>query len=239
VEATDQPTGDQPNIDQPSTDPPSIPSLPVRFGQVFFSPGQLFEALREKPAWVGALLVSALLIGGSTLLIPVDMLIDAAREQIISQGGEVPPGFENMGAIFRVTGTLFPVIAVFIMAFIWAAVCTFVFNFIFGGEAKYTQYLSVVSHGMIIGAVGALALVPLKIAQGDPQLLLSIGTFAVFLEEGYLLNVLKMLDLFGLWGSTVMGIGVTKIAPRVSLVAALSFFYGLSVVIALIFASFM
>ena len=29
--------------------PPTIPSLPARIGQVFFSPGKLLEALRENP----------------------------------------------------------------------------------------------------------------------------------------------------------------------------------------------
>jgi hypothetical protein len=203
--------------------------------QVFVSPGQLFEALREKPVWVGALLVGVVMIAASTLLIPTDLMVEVTRQQLISQGNEVPPGLENMGMIFKVSGAVGAILFIFIWAFLLAGLCALFFNFIMGGEGKYKQYLSVVAHGTIIGALGALATLPLKIAQGDPQLTLSLGTFAFFLEEGYVLNVLKVLDLFGIWGSTVMGIGVTKMVPKISLGAALTFFYGLTVAMALVF----
>jgi hypothetical protein len=219
--------------------PPSIPSLPVRVGQVFFSPGKLFEALRENPAWFGVLLLTGLLVSGSVLLLPADVMVEAAREQLISQGREVPPGgLETMGTLFRVIGAVGAVLGIFIWAFLLAGIMTLVFNFLFGGEGRYKQYLSVVSHGFLIGAVGALLTLPLKIAQGDPQLTLSLGTFAFFLEEGYAFRVLRLLDLFGLWGYTVMAIGVTKIDPKRSLGFALAFFYAFALVFALIFGIF-
>jgi len=221
-----------------ATGPPTLPSLPARIGLVFFSPGKLFEALRKDPAWVGALLVSAVMVGASSALIPAEVLIDAAREQIIAQGGEVPPGFDNMANLFRVTGAVGAVLFIFIWAFALAGIVTLVFNFLFGGEGRYKQYLSVVSHGILIGALGALLTVPLKIAQGDATVTLSLGTFAFFLEEGYPFRVLKLMDLFGLWGATVMAIGVTKIDPKRSLGVALTFFYGLSIAMALIFGIF-
>jgi hypothetical protein len=80
--------------------------------------------------------------------------------------------------------------------------------------------------------------VPLKLAQGDPSLTLSLGTFAFFLDEGYPLRVLKMLDLFGLWAYVVMAIGVTKIDPKRGLGSALGFFLVFALGFALIFGSF-
>jgi hypothetical protein len=218
--------------------PPTIPSLPARLVQVFFSPGQLFEALKEKPAWAGPIIVSALFVGLSTLLIPADIMVEATRQQILSQGGQVPPNLEAMANLFRFSGAVGALLFLFVWAFVLAGISAFVFNFIFGGEGRYKQYLSIIGHGMVIGALGALLVTPLKIAEGDPQLLLSLGTFAFFLEEGYLLNVLKMLDLFGLWGATVMGIGVTKVVPRVGLGPALGLYYGLTVAMALIIGAF-
>ena len=41
---------------------PALPGLHVRLMQVFFSPGELAEGLVRRPAWAGALFVSALLV---------------------------------------------------------------------------------------------------------------------------------------------------------------------------------
>ena len=63
------------------------------------------------------------------------------------------------------------------MAFVSAGVVTLIFSFLFGGQGRYHQYLSVVTHAMTISAFGGLLLVPLKISQGDPTVTLSLGTF--------------------------------------------------------------
>lgn len=219
-------------------EPPSLPSLPVRIGQIFFSPGRLFEALREKPAWFGVLLLGGVLAGLSIVLIPGDIFVEGMREQMIQQGREVPPSLENAGALFKVSSLLGGVLFLFLWAFILAGIVTLVFSFLVGGEGRYKQYLAVVSHGLFIGAAGALLVVPLRILQSDPALTLSLGTFAFFLEDGYAFRVLKLLDLFGLWGYTVIAIGVTKVDPRRSLGTALAFFYGFALLFALAFGAF-
>jgi hypothetical protein len=55
---------------------------------------------------------------------------------------------------------------------------------------------------------------PLKIVAGDIQLVLSVGTFAFFLEDGYLFRFLSLLDLFGLWGWVLVGLGAAKVGRR-------------------------
>jgi hypothetical protein len=220
----------------------SLPSLPVRLVKVFFSPGELFQALRENPVWFWALAVSAVLIGASMALVPVEiweqMLREQAMEQAARSGRAVPEGLEAGSSVFRVISILAPIIMTLVWAFILAGVVTLVFGFLFGDEGRYTQYLSVVSHAMIIGALGALVTVPLKIAQQDIEVTLSVGTFFTFLEEGYLSRVLRMLDLFQLWSYAVMAIGVTKIDPRRGLGFALVFFGVLALAFALIFGAF-
>lgn len=217
---------------------PPLPVLPVRLVQLLFSPGKLFEALRERPAWFGVLLLGAVLLAVSILLIPVDLFVEAAREQLIQRGQTVPPSLESSGTLFRVSSVAGGVIFWFIWAFLLSGIVTLVFSFFLGDEGRYKQYLSVVSHGLFIGALGALITVPLKIAQQDPSLTLSLGTFAFFLEEGYAFRVLRLLDLFQLWGYAVMAIGVTRIDPKRGLGSALVVFFGLAVVAALIFGIF-
>ena len=95
-----------------------------------------------------------------------------------------------------------------------------------------------VSHSLFIGAVGAVLLIPLRLAQEDPSLTLNLGTFLPFLEEGYAFRVLKLLDLFGLWSYAVMAIGVTKIDPRRGMGFAVAFFCAFALLFALVFGIF-
>jgi len=218
--------------------PVALPPLPKRLVQVFFSPGELFSTLRENPAWGGAMVVVCVLVGISLVLIPADLWVEFSLNQMIERGQEVPAGFEASGSIMRIGSVLGGLIATPVMMFILAGVVTFVFSFVLGDQGRYGQYLAVVAHASMISAVGALLLVPLKIAQGDPSVTLSLGTFGTFLGEGYVLRVLKLLDLFALWSYGVMAVGVSRIDPRRSFGFALAFFIAFALVFALIFGSF-
>jgi hypothetical protein len=219
-------------------EPNTSMSLPTRLVKVFLSPGEVFEVIRKEPSWFGALAVGGVLVGLSILLVPAEIWVQTIREQAAQQGREMPAFMASAGPAFRLASVLSAVVFWFIWAFILAGVVTFVFSFLFGDEGGYRHYLSVVSHSLFIGAVGAVLLVPLKLVQADPSLTLNVGTFLPFLQEGYLFRVLKLLDLFGLWGYAVMAVGVTKIDPRRGMGFALSFFWGFAVVFALAFGVF-
>ena len=212
--------------------------LPTRLVKVFLSPGEVFESIKKEPSWFGALAVGGVLVALSILLVPAEIWVQTMREQAAQQGREMPAFMASAGPAFRLASIVSAVVFWFIWAFILAGVVTFVFSFLFGDEGGYRHYLAVVSHSLFIGAVGAVLLVPLKIVQGDPSLTLNVGTFLPFLQEGYLFRVLKLLDLFGLWGYSVMALGVTKIDPRRGMGFALAFFWGFAVVFALAFGVF-
>jgi len=213
-------------------------SLPTRLLKVFFAPGEVFEAVRAKPVWFGALGMAGLFVALSMVLIPGEIWIESMRAQAAEQGTEMPGFMSSAGPVFRLASAASAMIGTFLWAFLLAGIVTLVFAFLFGDDGKYRQYLSVVSHALFIGAVGALLLIPLRIAQGDPSLTLNLSTFLPFLEEGYSLRVLKLLDLFGLWSYLVMAVGVTKIDPRRGMGFAVSFFMAFAVVFALIFGIF-
>ncbi len=215
-----------------STSP--IPSLPARLLKVFVSPGELFTELRENPAWFGVLAVSSVLVSLSMFMIPADLWTQLARDQAIQSGGQAPP--EAAMAIVRIFGILGGSIGLFIWAFIMTGILWLFFGFFFGDEGKYKQYLSIVSHALFISALGGLLLTPLRILQENIQLTLNLGTFFTFLEDGYPLRVLRMLELFGLWGMVVMAIGVSKLNPKRSLGSALAFFAVFALGTALLFA---
>lgn len=215
-----------------------LPSLPRRLVDVFFSPGRLFEALAQRPVWAGALLVGAVIVLASSALIPAEVWHDVVREQMRERGVQASGNLETAANMARISGIVGGAIFWFIWAFIVAGIVTLVFSFILGDGATYKQYLSVVSHGLIIAAVGALVTVPLKIAQGSPQVTLSLGSFAGFLEEGYVKRVLNLLDLFALWGWVVIALGVSVLGQRRSWGSASAILIAFAVVVALVFGTF-
>ncbi|WP_423924574.1 hypothetical protein [Candidatus Palauibacter sp.] len=71
----------------------AIPPLPVRILQVFVSPAKLFDAIRERPAWLGAVVGLVVLGAAVQLLTPVVVPEDVRRAMFESQIGRfIPPG---------------------------------------------------------------------------------------------------------------------------------------------------
>jgi len=193
----------------------------MRLVNTVFSPGTVMEELKEEPSWVGPLLVAGLLVVVSTLLLPKELTLEMMRLRLIESDSPVPDNLDRIVEITRSVGLIAAVAFMFVFAFFIAGVATVIFAFVLGDDGRYKQYLAVVSHALIITALGALLTTPLRIAAEDIQLTLGLGTFAqAFLPEGYMLNVLHSLDLFSLWTYGVIAIGVTKIDPRRSWLSA-------------------
>ena len=68
--------------------------------------------------------------------------------------------------------------------------------------------------------------------------MLSVGTFAVFLEPGYVLRFLSLLDLFNLWAWVLVGLGAARIARKRSWLGGLIFVLMIPVTIAAVAAVF-
>jgi hypothetical protein len=123
------------------------------------------------------------------------------------------------------------------MAF-FAGLVTLFFAILLGHDGTYRQYLAVVAHAQLIVATAAILLAPLRIAAEDAQLLLSVGTFATFLEPGYLLRFLSALNLFGLWAWVLVALGAARIGRKRSWVGGLIFVLMIPVTTAAVVALF-
>lgn len=209
-------------------------SLPTRFGQVVFSPGRLFQTLRGDPRWFGTLLAGAVLVALALILVPGDIWVQSMREEAAARGTEIPEFMASAGPLFRLASALSATVFYFLWAFFLAAILTVFFAFLFGDEAGYKQYLSVVAHGLLITAMGSLLLLPLRILQHDPQVTLNLGTFFFFLDGGYLSRVLGLLDLFGIWSYMVMAVGVAEMDPRRGMTLPVGFFLAFALAFALL-----
>ncbi len=209
-----------------------------RIVDTFFSPGRMAEAVAARPTWAMALLIGGVLIALQTALIPVEIWESAMRAQLLSQGRELPEGFAMSGNLLRLSGLIGGILAWFVVTFILSGLVTLIFAFILGDEGRYTQYLAAMAHAWMIPAVIGLCLVPLRIAQEDPQLNLSLANFFFFLEPGYLKGVLKFLDLSQLWAWAVLAQGAHAVDPRRSYGSALTVLLGIFLCMALIFGRF-
>jgi hypothetical protein len=214
------------------------PGLFARYIQVFFSPDALFQELRARPVWVGAVLLSSGLVAAGVMLLPPDLMLATLRERSLASGQPLPQGFEDLEGVFRyITGAATFVFWPLILA-MYAGVVTVIFAFLLGHEGTYKQYLAVVAHAHLITATAGVLVAPLRIVMEDAQLLISLGTFAPFLDDGYLFRFLSLVDLFGVWAWVLVGLGAARIARKKSWAVGCVFVLMIPVVTAAIGAFF-
>ncbi len=206
-----------------------LPSLPARLAAVFHSPARLVEQLAREPRWVGALLVGAILVTISVALIPAELMMEANRQAAMERGRELPEMGDRVLRVIRIVTPIMSFLATLLMTAFMAGLYALVFAFVLGDEGRYVQYLAMVAHANFIAVAFGLLLTPLRISIGDPQLTLNLGTFLPFLPDGYVLSVLRYLDLTQIWSTLVVAQGAHAIDRRRSFGSAAT--VGLSVVL--------
>lgn len=203
-----------------------LPGLHIRAVQVFLAPGELFERLRRRPAWIGMLTLVVALTVASVLLTPQELLEQAFRGQMGPEATEAE--VEQALGIARPLSYLSAVVGPLALTAVLGGFLYFVYTLVLGGEGEFRQLFSVSAHAMLIPAVGGLALLPLMIATGDPQVRLALHLLVPGLDaDGYLHALLRGLNVFSLWTAAVLGVGVAAVygrrsatGPAVFLVAA-------------------
>ena len=218
-----------------------VATLPGLFGRyicVFTAPDILFQGLRGRPDWAGAMFLGAGLVAAGTLLIPPDLTLATLREAILARGQPVPPGLEDQGALIRFAGAAAAFVFWPILMAFFAGLVMLFFAVLLGHEGTYRQYLAVVAHAQLIVATSGILLSPLRVAMEDAQLLLSVGAFATFLEPSYLLRFLSFLDLFGIWAWVLVGLGAARIGRKESWAGGTLFVLMIPVTMAAVIAIF-
>jgi hypothetical protein len=209
----------------------TFPNLLTRFVQAFVSPGALFERLRERPLWVGAVILIVLLSVGSTVLLP-----DAALLQFMSDQMGPQATTEQIGRFmpwFKVWAVVITVASIPIVA----GVLILIYNVFTGGEATYRQLFSASAHAFLIYAVGGLIAVMLTRARGE-MVVLSMNHLMPGLDEGYLFRLLWRINVFSLWTAAVLGVAVSRLYPGRSAGRAAGVIMGLYLALAAVFALF-
>ncbi|WP_419166916.1 YIP1 family protein [Candidatus Palauibacter sp.] len=223
----------------------SIPVLPVRILQVFVSPAKLFDAIRERPAWLGAAVGLVVLSAALQLLTPVVVPEDVRRAMFESQIGRfIPPGadpelldqqVEAAMSTGPAAGIATVVIATPIFLSLIAGLILIAFNVIMGGEGRFRQLFSAAAHATYVytaGGIVGLALMTL----GSQTPILTPG---LFLPEvgGFIGGFLNGINIFTVWTCGVLGVAVSRIYPERSAAAGTTYLLVLYLIVVAVLAA--
>ncbi len=230
----DQQTDYRTRSDTQRSDPPPLPAFPKRFWMILFQTESLFKALAVRPVWFSMLAFTALLSGITMFLIPAEAWEEMLRTNM--PAGQGNPMAADWIPLFSAFGAM---VTMLVGAVVLSCITYVIFVFFRGDEATFKQHLSVISHSGIIMMLGAIALLPFRIASLDPQFSFSVGTFLSFLPEGgYLHNVLMSLDLFSIWAAVIAGLGISVLDQRRRWAPTATVLIGLVVVVSLVVGIF-
>jgi hypothetical protein len=219
------------------TAPAAAWPFPRRLVSVFTAPRALFDHLAERPTW----------------FVPFVLLLVAAAIYVLAtwNGAWVPEmsaKMEEQGApeqayeFIQKVGlvmysVLIPVIGA-IVTLIYAVAVMFVGGFLLGGRLSFKQSLSVVSHAGLVSLVALPIRILLANAAQSPQVTLGPGALLPpGQQEGFamkfLASFLQSFDLFTLWQTALVALGVSVVA-RVGFKSAMFAMFGLFLVFALL-----
>jgi hypothetical protein len=199
-------------------------SLPGRLLGAIVSPGATFRGLVEQPKWLGALVVVTLAVAAlAFLFFRTDVGQQAWLDQQIQQreawGAAVTDdqiaGMEKIIPYLSAIGAGTVLIIGPIFTVVIAGVLFGVFNALLGGGARFKQVLAIVSTAGAISLLGQLVTVPLNYARESMSSATNLGVFLPFLDQGSLLaRFFGMIDVFLIWWTIVIGIGLAVLYKR-------------------------
>ncbi|KPU26910.1 hypothetical protein TR13x_07800 [Caloranaerobacter sp. TR13] len=184
-----------------------------RLKYVFTDPVKLFDNLREYPK----VLFPILLVGiGMMLLILLrlgsyrEFLSSKMMEQLAKQGTEMP----NLESLVN-TQVYVSIIVIAVTPMVVWVFKSFLTNglaSVFGGNGKFKDAFSVISHAFIPVLLGQVIITIISLIIGKFDVLIN---FAVLLPEsmtgGLLYSILSQIDIFIIWYQILAIIGISQV----------------------------
>lgn len=178
--------------------------------QVLINPTTFFKALKDNPKILIPYLAIAVFVfifmfTMSDLILQAQ--IDSPQFQKQMQGQQMTPQMMTMIKYNIVIGGT---LAMLLAPLLAAALALFWGNFVFAGQARFKQILSVILYGEIIFAIGLLVHIPLMLAKGSVLVSLSLAVLAANMgPESFLYVALSKVSLFLIWELIAIGIGLS------------------------------
>lgn len=205
-----------------------LPNLAVRVVWLIVAPARLFDRLRDRPAWVDALLLAVAVSLAGALLLPEELIREAIRAQMPADAP--PEAAERAMRLGRLLGWVGSVVGPALSAAAISGLLLFVYNVVLGDRATFRQLFSVSTHALLLPVIGGLLTLPLMLSTGDIQTSLALHLLVPGLDSGsYAHRFLRRLNVFGLWCAVLLAIGVSRVYPKRSAGAAAALLLGLYV----------
>ena len=211
--------------------------FPRRLVAVFTKPRALFEHLAERPAWFVPFI---LLLAAAAIYVVAtwngawvpEMTTKMEEQQAPDEAFEM---IQNYG--LAMYGVMIPLIGG-IVTLIYAVAVMFIGGFLLGGRLSFRQALSIVCHAGLVSLVALPIRILLANAASSPQVTLGPGALLPPGDQtGFAMKFLafffQSFDLFTLWQTALVALGVSVIA-RVGLKPAMVAMFGLLLVFALL-----
>lgn len=196
-----------------------------RVAGVLFSPTRTFEAIRERPTWLVALVVLVLLgvAAGAMLGQKIDWE-EVAREQLAQSGRQISE--QDMERAISVTETLGSAMVyagplVFgPLAYLLMALLFWVMLKLLGGEFSYKTSFATTLHGLMPNAVSALLTMPVILSRNELDmdqvntgtlLASNLGAFAPEETSNIMRTLLASVDVFSIWSVVLLTIGFSVV----------------------------
>ena len=202
---------------------------------VFASPAEAFEGIRTSPSrasvWVIPLLLTFVLTIGYTWMMftnvsiksqMIDMQKERLQEQV--QAGKIPQeradqitdGMEKGSGMMMAFGIVGAIIMISITVFVGALFLWLVGKLALKAQAGYGKYLELWGSSMWIGMLGlivsALLLMAFNSMFASPSAALAV--ISNYSPKNSLHRLLTSLNIFSIWQTAVVGIGLSKFSGK-------------------------
>ncbi len=227
---------------------PAQPGVFARAIGVIFSPRETFEKVAARPQWLGAALMVGLLgaaLVGGFLMTEVGQRAWLDQTVTSSEAMGRPMNDQQYAAMERMApfaGYLAMgqfLLGVPIGMAVLAGLLFAIFNAVLGGTATFKQVYAVAVHSAFVWVVGWLFVMPLNYARESLSSPTNLSVLAPMLDEqAFVTRLLGSIDLFMVWWTVVLAIGMAVLYRRRTQPILMTFL-GLYAVIALGIAAYL
>ena len=229
-------TGDQMTDLAPATAPAEATpkGLFSRIVGVLFSPRATYASVAAHPRWLGVTAFTCLVIAaGFSIFLSTEVgktaALDQQRQLLESFGVKVPPAAQaSMEAGVeraKYTTPISQLIAIPIVLAIMAGILLGIFNALLGGDATYKQVFAILAHSSVISALQQVFSIPLDYVRETMTSPTTLAALMPFVDDAtFLGRLLSTIDLFQIWGTLSLAIGLGVLYKRRTAPIAISLF---------------
>jgi hypothetical protein len=198
--------------------------LMSRIINVFVAPRTAYEAVAARPRVLGVMaVVLTVMISAQFIFLSTEVGQNAALDQQIGAmkafgvnvTDEMVQQMETRMAYAPYTGSASLLVFVPLIAAAMAGLLLAIFTVVTGGGASYKQMFAVVAHSQLIGALQQVFTLPIAYAREEIVSPTRLAVFFPMLDDmGFAYYLLSAIDLFYIWSTINVAIGVAVLYKR-------------------------